>query len=60
MKKTFYLILSAVILLSSCKDFLTLVPKGSKVVTTVEDVKSELVGYWSACAYYRIPILSYG
>ena len=60
MKRNICLILLLGVLCTSCKDFLTLVPKGSKVVTTVEDVKSELVGYWSACSYYRTPVLSYG
>ena len=50
MKRNICLILLLGVLCTSCKDFLTLVPKGSKVVTTVEDVKSELVGYWSACS----------
>jgi len=45
---------------SSCEDFLNLIPKNQKVVTTVEDVKVELLGYWSAHTYANVPILSYG
>lgn len=60
MKKSLIILFCIGLSFTSCKDFLTLVPKGSKVVSTVEDVKTELVGYWSACIYYRTPILSYG
>ena len=61
MKK--YFVILCVLLgmgMSSCEDFLNLIPKNQRVVTTVDDVKVEMIGYWSAHTYANVPILSYG
>ena len=45
---------------TSCKDFLNLVPKNEKVVSTVEDVKVELLSYWVGTTYSTMPVPTYG
>lgn len=47
-------------LLTSCKDYLNLVPKNETIVATVEDVKTELLAYWVGATYYSFPLPSYG
>ena len=41
-------------------DYLNLTPKGSKIVSNVEDVKAELLSYWSSSTYSSLPLTSYG
>lgn len=60
MKKYLVLFLLLGIGFSSCEDFLNLIPKNQKVVTTVDDVRVEMIGYWSAHTYANVPVLSYG
>ena len=60
MKKYIILYLLASIGFSSCEEFLNLVPKNQKIVSTIEDVRVEMLGFWSAHTYYNVPILSYG
>ena len=62
MLKTKIFLLSALILClcSSCKDFLNLVPKNERVVSTVDDVRSELLVFWAAYTYSSVPLPSYG
>ena len=60
MKKYIVLIVFLGLGLSSCEDFLNLIPKNQKVVTTVDDVKVEMLAYWSAHTYDATPVLSYG
>lgn len=60
MKKYIILLMLIGIGFSSCEDFLNLVPKNQKVVTTVDDVRVEMIGYWSAHTYASVPVLSYG
>ena len=60
MKKYIILILFLGLGFTSCEDFLNLIPKNQKVVTTVEDVRVEMLSYWSAHTYDSTPVLSYG
>ncbi len=46
--------------LTSCKDYLDLVPKNQRVVLNVEDVKSELLAYWAGHTYAFLPLPAYG
>ena len=60
MKKYIIIMLLTGIGFTSCEDFLNLIPKNQKIVSTVEDVRVELLGFWSAHTYYNVPVLSYG
>ena len=61
MKRTSLLFLLMVLyVMTACKDYLNLTPKGSKIVSNVEDVKAELLSYWSSSTYSSLPLTSYG
>lgn len=47
-------------MLTACKDYLNLVPKNQRIVSNVEDVKAELLAYWSSSTYASLPLTSYG
>lgn len=49
-----------VCLMTACKDYLNLIPKNQKIVSNVEDVKAELLAYWSSSTYASLPLTSYG
>lgn len=50
----------SLLLLASCKDYLNLVPKNERVVSTAQDVKVELLSYWASHTYSIKPLPSYG
>lgn len=60
MKITSILLLAILLTTASCKDWLNMVPKNERVVSNIEDVKAELLTYWSSSTYASLPVASYG
>ena len=58
--KGIFLILIIVSCMQSCKDYLNLIPKGEKIVSNVDDVRSELLSFWVSHTYSSLPIPSFG
>ena len=53
--KGIFLILIIVSCMQSCKDYLNLIPKGEKIVSNVDDVRSELLSFWVSHTYSSLP-----
>ena len=60
MKITNILLVAILLTTASCKDWLNMVPKNERVVSNIEDVKAELLTYWSSSTYASLPVASYG
>lgn len=60
MKKLTYLIITLAVTLTSCKDYLNLIPKNERIVSELSDVKTELLAFWAGHTYSVLPIPSYG
>lgn len=60
MKKAKYIIILLTVLLTSCKDFLNLIPKNERIVSELSDVKTEMLAFWAGHTYSVLPIPSYG
>ena len=56
MKITNILLVAILLTTASCKDWLNMVPKNERVVSNIEDVKAELLTYWSSSTYASLPV----
>lgn len=52
--------LASVLFLTSCGDFLNLIPKNERIVSELSDVKTELLAFWAGHTYSVLPIPTYG
>ncbi len=46
--------------LTSCGEFLNLIPKNERIVSELSDVKTELLSFWAGHTYSVLPIPTYG